>query len=223
MYFCDDSMRADIWSEIERLNFKACSSSRLIAHRDLLHISKQYSHWRTDRTEAQEQIWFWKKNIHQDAEKEREECDRRRWCRDRFCRKNCNILNMKICNVDRNSFVIFRPSLHDWLTNKSKSCRDSIRDNYDDNYVSWSLRNLLSVILPTYIDLNCSTRSRSTDRLLFEIDSCRLSRFMSTVDLNRLCVIRSTFLDSRHKSRVFQVSVKALTFTRDLLCSGLWS
>ena len=48
----------------------------------------------------------------------------------------CNILDMRICNGNKNLFVIFKPSLHDWLTNKSKSCKDFIRDNYNDNYVN---------------------------------------------------------------------------------------
>ena len=130
---------------------------------------------------------------------------------------------MRICNVNRDSFVILKSSLHDWLTNKSKNCKSFIQDNYDDNYLNWSLRNLLSMILSIYIDLNCFIRNKSTGRLLFEIDSCQLSRFISTVDLNRSCVIRSTFLSSRHRSRAFQIPVKALTFTRDLFCSDLWS
>ena len=100
----------------------------------------------------------------------------------------CNILDMRICNEDRDSFVIFESSLHDWLTNKSKSCKDSIQDNYDDNYISWSLKNLLSVILSIYIDLSRSIRSRSTDRLSFKIDNCRSDRFMLTVDFrSTLC------------------------------------
>ena len=101
-------------------------------------------------------------------------------------RSKCNIFNMKIYNVNRNSFVISETSLHNWLTNKSKSCKDSIRDNYDDNYVNWSLRNLLSVILSTFINLNCFTRIRSTDRLIFKIDNCQSDRFMSTVDLKSI-------------------------------------
>ena len=71
-------MRIDIWSEVEQSNFKACSLFRLTAHRDLLHISKRYNHWKVDKIKAQEQIWFWKKNIHQDAEEDRGECNRRR-------------------------------------------------------------------------------------------------------------------------------------------------
>ena len=118
-------------------------------------------------------------------------------------RSKCNILNMRTYNVNRNFFMIFKSSLHDWLTNKNKSCKDFIRDNYDDSYVSWSLRNLLLVILSTYIDVSCFICNRSTDRLLSEIDSCRLNRFILTVDLNRFCVIRSIFLNSRHKSRAF--------------------
>ena len=85
-----------------------------------------------------------------------------------YCLWKCNILDMRICNRDRNSFVILKPSLHDWLTNKSKSCKDSIQDNYNDNYVNWSLRNLLSVILSIYINLNCFIRNRLTDRLFFQ-------------------------------------------------------
>ena len=79
----------------------------------------------------------------------------------------CNILGIRICNKNKDSFVISESSLHNWLTNKSKSCKDFIRNNYDDNYISWSLRNLFSMILSTYINLNCSIRNRSTDRLLF--------------------------------------------------------
>ena len=86
-------MRVDIWSETERSNFKACSSFRSIAHRDLLHISKRYNYWKVDRTKAQEQNWFRKKNIHQNAEEEREECDRRKWYRNKFYRRsfNCDV------------------------------------------------------------------------------------------------------------------------------------
>ena len=101
-------------------------------------------------------------------------------------RSKCNILNMRKCNENRNSFVIFKSSLHNWLTNKSKSCKDSIQDNYDDNYINWSLRNLLSVILSTYIDLNRFIRNRSTSRLFFKIDSCRSDRFMLTVDFRSI-------------------------------------
>ena len=106
-------------------------------------------------------------------------------CKQSFL-KNCNILSMRICNENKNSFVISESSLYNWLTNKSKSCRSSIRDNYDDNYVNWSLRNLLSVILSTYINLNRSIRNKSTNQLFFEIDSCRSDRFMSIVDLKSI-------------------------------------
>ena len=106
----------------------------------------------------------------------------------------CNILNMRIYNENRNSFIISESSLYDWLTNKSKSCKDSIQDNYNNNYVNWSLKNLLSVILSTYINLNCFIRSRSTSRLFFQdqqlfdlIDLCRLSIS------DRFCVTRSIF------------------------------
>ena len=61
---------------------------------------------------------------------------------------------MGICNVDRDPSVIPGTSLHDWLTNKSKSCRGSIRDNYDDSYVSWSLGNLLPGRPALKIDLS---------------------------------------------------------------------
>ena len=93
---------------------------------------------------------------------------------------------MRICNGNRNSFVILESSLHDWLTNKSKSCKDFIRDNYDDNYVNWSLKNLFSVILSTYINLNCFIYNISTDRLFFEIDNCRFNRFMSIVNFRSI-------------------------------------
>ena len=99
-----------------------------------------------------------------------------------------NILDMRICNGNRDPFVISEPSLHDWLTNKNKSYRDSIRDNYDDNYVNWSLRNLLLVILSIYIDLSRFICNRSTGRLLFEIDNCWPDRFMSIVNFrSTLC------------------------------------
>ena len=76
-----------------------CSSLRSTAHRDLLYTSKRYSHRRTDRTKAQEQIWFRRKNIYQNTEKEREECDRKRWCRNGFYRKDCDVENyLNICN-----------------------------------------------------------------------------------------------------------------------------
>ena len=96
-------MRVDIWSETERSNFKACSSFQLTAHRDLLHISKRYNHWRIDKTETQRQIWFWRKNIHQDAEEEREECDRRRWYRNKFCQRNFNYNVEDYLNVCNNT------------------------------------------------------------------------------------------------------------------------
>ena len=101
-------------------------------------------------------------------------------------RSKCNILNMRICNENKNSFVIFELSLHDWLTNKNKSCKNFIRNNYDDNYVNWSLRNLLSVILSIYINLNRSICNKSTDRLFFEIDNCQFNQFMSIVDFRSI-------------------------------------
>ena len=101
-------------------------------------------------------------------------------------RSKYNILNMKIYNEDRNLFVISEPSLHDWLTNKNKSCKDFIRDNYNDNYVNWSLKNLLSVILSIYINLSRFICSRSTGRLFFEVNSCRSDRFMSIVDFKSI-------------------------------------
>ena len=93
---------------------------------------------------------------------------------------------MQICNVNRDSFVISETSLHNWLTNKKKSCKDSIQDNYDNNYVNWLLRNLFSMILPIYINLNCFIRIRSTGRSIFKIDNCRSDRFMSTVNLRSI-------------------------------------
>ena len=98
----------------------------------------------------------------------------------------CNILDMRICNEDRNSFVISESSLHDWLTNKNKSCKNFIRDNYDDSYVNWSLRNLLSMILSIYINLNRFICNKSTNRLFFEIDNCRSDRFMLIVDFRSI-------------------------------------
>ena len=89
---------------------------------------------------------------------------------------------MKICNENRNSFVISESNLHNWLTNKSKSCKNFIRNNYDKNYVNWSLRNLLSMILSTYINLSRFIRNKLTDRLFFEIDSCRFDQFISIID-----------------------------------------
>ena len=100
-----------------------------------------------------------------------------------------NILDMRICNGNRNSFVIFEPSLHHWLMNKSKSCRNSIRDNYNDNYVNWSLRNLLSIILSTYINLNCFIYIRSIASIDFLSRQFRICRLTSTIDLNQFCVI----------------------------------
>ena len=83
-------MRVDIWSKIEQLNFKACLSSRSTTHYNLLCILKWYNYQRTDKTEMQEQIWFRKENIHQNIKEDREEYDRRRWYRNRFCWKNFN-------------------------------------------------------------------------------------------------------------------------------------
>ena len=94
-------MQADIWSETERSNFKMCLLFWSTAHRNLLHTLKRYNHRRTDRTKAQKSIWFWKKNIYQDAEGERERCNYKKWCQNRFCRRNfnCNVENyLNICN-----------------------------------------------------------------------------------------------------------------------------
>ena len=109
----------------------------------------------------------------------------------------CNILDMRICNGNRSPFVLSGSSLHNWLTNKNKSCKDSIRNNYDNNYISWSLRNLLSVILSTYIDLNYSILKRSTALTDSSNWQFRICRFTSIVDLSRLCVIYRFDLDSR--------------------------
>ena len=105
-----------------------------------------------------------------------------------------NILNMRIYNVNRYSFVTFKTNFHNWLTNKSKSCKDLIQDNYNNNYGSWLLKNIFSVILPIYINLSNFTRSRLTERLFSHdrstvdlINLCRLSI------LNRFCVIVSIF------------------------------
>ena len=79
-------------------------------------------------------------------------------------RSKYNILNMRICNENKNPFMIFKSSLHDWLTNKNKNCKNFIRDNYDNNYITWSLKNLLSMILSIYINMSRSIHSKSIDR-----------------------------------------------------------
>ena len=109
-------------------------------------------------------------------------------------RSKCDILNMRICNGDRNLFVILELSLHDWLRNKSKSCKDFIQDNYDNNYISWSLKNLLSEILFVYINLNCSIRDKSIDWFFFHdrsiVDSVDLCELLTS---DRFSIIKSIF------------------------------
>ena len=49
----------------------------------------------------QEQIWFWKRNIHQNVREERGGYNRRRWCQDKFYQKSFNydIENyLNVCN-----------------------------------------------------------------------------------------------------------------------------
>ena len=120
-----------------------CSSSRLTAHHDLLYISKRYNYQRNDKTKTQEQIWFRKKNNHQNTKKEREECNRRRWCRDRFCRKNFN------CDI-KNYFNVY--------SDTQASLFNKIKTLFLINY--WALSGKWLIIIRDFFKNSVKTLSK---------------------------------------------------------------